>query len=131
MKRSKTRGDTIVIPSSLGIIAPMPLDSNVQASSMPLSSLATFSRTNPYIIRKIPQAPRSTLPPRFDAFLIWIHSLPQKGLEVPPASMQGSIVKLSFTSVVDNIDGGLAAMILGSIPREEDWRLVEGCSLDF
>lgn len=136
VKRGRTRGDVTDIPTSFGTMAPMPLDSNVQASSIlhnksSLNSLAIFSRTNPYIIRKIPQAPRPTLPPRSEAFLNWIHSLRRKGLEESPTSMQGSTVKLSFPAMVDNIEGGLAALILDSIPREEDCRLAEGCSSTF
>lgn len=125
-KRSRTPENTTVAPTSSEIMAPTPLDSNVQASSIlnkqdsrapSLSSLATFSHANPYIALKGPQAPRSTLPPASSAGLSLTPSLRQKGLEVPSASMQGSGVRLSFPGVVDNIDGGLAAMILDSIPR--------------
>lgn len=147
-KRSKSSADAIVVCTTSGVMAPSPLDSNVQVSStlterdsrvLALSPLASFSYTNLYIPKKGPQAPRPNLPSSSAASLSLAHFLCQKGLEVlcqkglevPPASMQRSRVSLSFPGVVDNIDGDLAAMILDSIPREKDWRLAEAYTSAF
>lgn len=95
-KSSRSSSDAMVVHTTSGVMAPSPPDSNVQVSStlserdsrIPCSEPpCLFAYTNPYTSKKGLQAPRASLPPSCVASLSFTHSLRQKGLEVPPASM--------------------------------------------
>lgn len=65
-----------------------------------------------------------------NATLAMLHSLCVKGLEVPSTSYSTREVGVNFPGIVAGIDGVLAAKILDSIPRAEDWRLLNQLTLE-
>lgn len=130
MAPSSTSGAVVLSPLDSAVTAFSALnerDSQVQA----LSPLATFANINPYLPQREVQASQPRLSSSSTSSLAFIHSLRQKGLDVPPATTQGRGASVSFPGMVNAIDGGLAAMILDSIPREEDWRMAEAHPSDF